>query len=103
MFSWVYGAEKLVRDANGYSLLKLPAFYAKIWRYFTPTILVAVFLGWLATDVFGLFGGKLSYQIENLTGFENPVAWASVGLVAFFCLLFGWMIFRSREFREGGK
>ncbi|MBS1485340.1 MAG: sodium:calcium symporter [Opitutales bacterium] len=100
MFSWVYGAEKLVKDANGYSILKLPKSYSKIWRYYSPIILVTVFVAWFAKDVLGLFGGKLSYQITNLTTDINPVAVASVGLIIALAIIFGIMIFTSKSFKE---
>ena len=98
MFSWSYGAEKLVKEANAYSLLKLPKKYAVIWRYFTPTILVVVFLGWLLKDVLGVFGGKLSYQIENLA--KEPVAQISFAIILALIIFFGAMIFRSKSFSE---
>ncbi|MBR4597860.1 MAG: hypothetical protein IKO42_05650, partial [Opitutales bacterium] len=101
MFSWSYGAEKLVKDANAYSLLKLPKQYAAIWKYFTPTILLLVFFGWLLKDVLGVFGGKLSYQIENLA--SEPAAQISFGVILFLIILFGAMIFKSKQFKEEGQ
>ncbi len=103
MFSWTYGAEKLVKDANAYSLIKLPKNYSIIWRYFTPAILILVFLGWILKDVLGVFGGKLSYQIENLVSGKEPVAQASFAIIAALIILFGAMIFKSKEFKEDGK
>ncbi|MBO6103194.1 MAG: hypothetical protein J6P03_08095, partial [Opitutales bacterium] len=100
MFSWVYGAEKLVIDANKNSIIRLPRFYSKIWRYFTPAILVAVFAGWFSTDVLGLFGGKLSYQISNLTSGKSPVALASVGVIALLTFVFAAMIFTSKSYKD---
>lgn len=100
MFSWVYGAEKLVIDANKNSIIRLPRFYSKIWRYFTPAILVAVFAGWFSTDVLGLFGGKLSYQISNLTSGKSPVALASVGVIALLTFVFAAMIFASKSYKD---
>lgn len=100
MFSWCYGAEKLVKDANKNSLLKLPKFYAILWKYVTPSILIAVFLGWITKDVLGLWGGKLSYQISNLFIEKEAVSWASVALISLLCLIFGTMIFASKEYKE---
>lgn len=103
MFSWSYGAEKLVNDANKYSILKLPKFYAKIWRYFAPSILIAVFLGWFVKDVLGAFGGNLSYQITNLIGAKSPIAVAAVCVISVLTLIFGTMIFTSKSFKEIDK
>ena len=103
MFSWHYGANRMLREANAYSLLKLPKGYAVLWRFVTPTILICVFIGWLLRDVLGLFGGRLSSQITNVFRGGEPVAVASFALIAVLTFFFGLLIFTSRTFRGDGK
>lgn len=102
-FAWHFGAARGMRLANEGSDIKLPAFFGALVKYITPTILLAVFLFWLAKDVFGVVGGgKLSPYIADLVGSEtsgaNPVAWMTVFIIAAVYVFFALVLFSSRRY-----
>ncbi len=96
IFAWKFGAERGIRLANKGSTLHLSPKFAFIIKYVTPAILIAVFIVWLAKDVFGLIGdGSISPYILDLVGSpehpRNLVAIMSIlimlGVYVFFAMI----------------
>ena len=108
VFAWHYGAKKGVRLANTGSDIKLPKFFAVIVKYVTPLILVALFVTWLAQDVFGIIGsGKLSPYIRDLIGGDSHevsnVAWMAVFIIFAVYAFFASMLYMSKRYDCLGK
>ncbi|MBO5255759.1 MAG: sodium:calcium symporter [Opitutales bacterium] len=100
LFAWVFGAEKGRLLANEGSLLKLPKVYSFIIKYITPVVLLAVFLFWLANNVFGIMGNDdLSPYILDLFG-KNPskVACISVAIIACVYFFYALILYSSRRY-----
>lgn len=88
LLSWNFGATNLLNETNKFSIIKLPKIYTFIWKFVTPSILGSVFLAWLAKDVFGLFGGNLSYHISNLFITYDKVSWiCMMSMISIFLFL----------------
>jgi NSS family neurotransmitter:Na+ symporter len=50
MFGWVVGAERGVNEMNRGADFRVPRFMAFMIRYVTPTFLIAILVGWAATN-----------------------------------------------------
>jgi len=50
MFGWVVGAERGVKEMNRGADFHVPRFMAFMIRYVTPTFLIAILVGWAATN-----------------------------------------------------
>lgn len=86
LFSWYFGAERGTRLARIGSQIRLPNFYVPLVKYITPVFLIAVFILWLAKDVFGILGsGEISPYILDIVGSEthprNAVAVMAVVII----------------------
>ncbi|MEM9025375.1 MAG: sodium:calcium symporter [Verrucomicrobiota bacterium] len=96
IFSWVFGAERGVKEANRGAIVKIPHFFVYIMKYVCPLFLLTIFTLWCAKNIFGATwvggtGEKVSYVID-LFYVPNQAAWISVtmimliGLFTFFLL-----------------
>ena len=102
IFAWFFGAERGRLLANEGSLLKLPKAYSFVIKYITPTALLAVFLSWLAKDVFGIFGsGNLSPYILDLVGEKpNTVACITVAIILGMYAFYALILYSSRRYNK---
>ena len=106
-FAWYFGAERGVGMANEGSVVKIPGFYCYVIKYATPSILIAVFVLWLAKDVFGLLGdGALSPYICDLFGLNgrqvNMVAWMSMAIIFAVFAFFAAILSTSKTYAKIG-
>jgi len=107
-FSWYFGVERGIRLTNEGSVIKLPRAYGIILKYVTPVVLIAVFVTWVAKDVFGILGdGRLSPHITDIVGGEggepNAVAWMSVMIIAAVYAFFAMILSVSKKYDSFGK
>lgn len=93
LFGWVLGIRRGFLVAHEGAAIRIPRVYGFIMKFVCPLFLIAVFLGWLVFDVFGVGGGALDPNIIDLIGSPeagvpvNTVAWLGVGLIVTLALL----------------
>ncbi len=107
-FAWYFGAERGRRLANEGSLIKLPKAYSYVVKYLTPTVLLVVFVMWVAKDVLGVIGsGKLSPYITDLIGVDggspNIVACICVAIILALYIFFALIMSQSKKYNSIGK
>ncbi|MGB0370577.1 MAG: sodium:calcium symporter [Opitutales bacterium] len=96
IFSWVYGVDRGIEEANKGAVFKIPHFFRYIMKYVCPLFLITIFAFWCAKNIFGATWiggtGEVVHYIQALkTG--DDVAWIAVstivlvGLFTFFLLL----------------
>lgn len=113
MFAWGFGVERGLAEAHRGSCLRIPRFFVPVMRYVCPLFLLAIFVMWLAIDVFGIHrvgaAPEMSGYIRDLFAAPvNPVAWMSVGLIAMVGGMVWLIVLASRAYRDpdregGGK
>ena len=91
IFGWIVGIEKGFQLAHEGAAIRIPPIYKFIMKYVSPLLLLAIFVMWVATNLFGLdFNtGEAAYSsyVRDLFIEPNAVAWMSIlliGLVAAF-------------------
>lgn len=97
IFSWVFGVDRGIEEANRGAIVKIPRFFRYIMKYVCPLFLLTIFFFWCAKNVFGATWiggtGEVVYYISDLFRDGNHAAWISVtmiilvGLFTFFLLL----------------
>ncbi len=107
-FAWYFGAEKGRKLANEGSQIKLPKAYSYVIKYLTPTVLLVVFVMWVAKDVLGVIGsGKLSPYITDLVGVEggspNIVACICIAIIFALYVFFAMIMSQSKKYNSIGK
>jgi neurotransmitter:Na+ symporter, NSS family len=53
LFSWVFGVKKGWKELRRGAEIKIPKIFKFVFRYITPTYLIAILVGWLVTDGWG--------------------------------------------------
>ncbi len=107
-FAWHFGVERGIRLANEGSIIKLPRLFAFVIKYLTPSVLLLVFIMWVAKDVLGIIGsGKLSPYISDLVGGNgespNVVAWICMAIIFTLYLFFCMIMLQSKKYDSIGK
>lgn len=103
VFAWKFGIDRGIKMANEGSLIKTPPGLGFVIKYLTPTFLLAIFVLWLAKDVFGIIGnGKLSVYILDLIGGPdhpvNTVSWMSVAAMVGIFVFYSLLLSRAKKY-----
>lgn len=82
LFSWKLGVDRGLMDLEDGSVIRIPRIYRFIMKFVTPTLLLAIFLTWLAQNIWvkqaapiealGTRGAWRSYS-DGLSGGLHPV------------------------------
>lgn len=51
LFSWKLGVDRGLKDLEDSSVIRIPRIYRFIMKFVTPTLLLAIFLAWLAQNI----------------------------------------------------
>lgn len=104
VFSWVWGAERGIADANQGSDLQLPRLVTWVLRYVSPVFLLGIFFLWLVENVFGVSfedgSTGVSSYVKDLFFAPNLVAWLSVGFVLLLMAAILFLVASSKTFRQ---
>lgn len=111
VFAWGVGVDRGMEEAHRGACMRIPRFFGPIMRYLCPAFLLAIFVTWLAIDVFGFHGlgaaPAVSGYIRDLfVAPINAVAWMAVGLIGLVGAMVCLIVAASRAYRpvdgEGG-
>lgn len=105
IFGWVMGTEKGFELAHQGAAIRIPSIFKFIMKYVSPLFLVAIFVMWLAANIFGINlasfeAGEVSGYVKDLFVEPNTVAWLSVALIGAVATLFTLFISLNSDFKN---
>lgn len=102
LFSWVWGVEKGLAEANRGSLLFLPRWMGFVMKWISPAFLLAIFSLWMLANVFGYDFGtgtpQVSSYVSDLFIEPDSAAWLAVAFILATLAATTFLIARSRRF-----
>ena len=103
VFSWVVGLDKGLAWAREGAAISIPRVFSFIMKWVSPFLLVAIFIMWVASNVFGLSfqaGTKAepTGYVKDLFYEPNPVAWMSVAVIALLAVFSLVLVANSERF-----
>ncbi len=101
LFSWKLGVDEGVKDLEDGSVIKIPLIYRFIMKYVTPTLLLGIFLVWLAENIWVKQAAPIAALIRGEAGAVIPMAF--VGCYAAFLLFIAMASGRHKLYHPSGK
>ena len=102
LFSWVWGVEKGIAEANRGSLLLLPRWMGFVMKWISPAFLLAIFSLWMLANVFGYDFGtgtpQVSSYVSDLFIEPDSAAWLAVAFILATLAATTFLIARSPRF-----
>lgn len=103
-FSWVFGVDRGLKEANEGSAITIPRFFRPIMKFLCPAFLLLIFVLWALENLFGFkIGGgpaEVSGYVKDLFITPNPVAWMAVFIVLLFGTFVTVLIARGRVYQK---
>ena len=107
IFGWIVGIEKGFAMAHEGAALRIPGIYKFIMKYVSPLLLIAIFIMWLATNIFGLnfSTGEAGYSnyVKDLFIEPNLVAWFSILLIGLVAAFFAFCVALNPAYKTANQ
>jgi SNF family Na+-dependent transporter len=107
IFGWMVGIEKGFALAHEGSAMRIPRCFKIIMKYVSPLLLIAIFIMWVATNIFGLnfSTGEASYSnyVKDLFIEPNAVAWLSILLIGLVAAFFAFCVALNPSYKTTNR
>jgi hypothetical protein len=107
LFGWMVGIEKGFALAHEGSAMRIPRCFKIIMKYVSPLLLIAIFIMWVATNIFGLnfSTGEASYSnyVKDLFIEPNAVAWLSILLIGLVAAFFAFCVALNPSYKTTNR
>ena len=104
IFSWVFGVDRGLEEANRGAVFKIPRFFRYIMKFVCPLFLMVIFFFWCAKNIFGATWiggtGEVVYYISDLFRDGNHAAWISVTMIIFVGLFTFFLLLGSPKYQD---
>ncbi|UQT43459.1 hypothetical protein M5E88_12285 [Akkermansia muciniphila] len=87
-FSWKLGVDRGLKDLEDSSVIRIPRIYRFIMKFVTPTLLLAIFLAWLAQNIWVKQAAPIEALGRGNMGRSFP--WGFWRLMPCFCFSSPW-------------
>ncbi|MDO4409926.1 MAG: hypothetical protein Q4C05_01435 [Akkermansia sp.] len=86
LFSWKLGVDSGLKDLEDGSIIKIPKIYRFVMKYVTPTLLLTIFLLWLAENIWVKQASAVTALLNGEHGAVIPIAFLVAYTLFLICI-----------------